>query len=288
MPEEVDRSGGGGGGSRWSEDGRKVGNKLRPCRSKFPWTSGSEMGMTYKGARARRVSLPGAGISCTPSKNPPFPPLGKSHVRPTRRMTLGRGLRLNTDRTPPPPETPKTVLSSLCKISSEPFLLQYPCSLYTRIPFCRLVTARVMYLPEDASGSLRFPLVAKDKEKGRVFRINVRSSPFSPSFLLRADRWQKIGNIPVGFFPLFSFSLFRGSVSSSGMGWKKGSELFCKETGHESGQEDNNQRNGQKETIIQDGPTYRRCFFHRGVSRHRLTGRFQVGGGRFDFFGESC
>lgn len=190
MPEEVDRSGG-GGGSRWSEDGRKVGNKLRPCRSKFPWTSGSEMGMTYKGARARRVSLPGAGISCTPSKNPPFPPLSKSHVRPTRRMTLGRGLRLNTDRTPLPPETPKTVLSSLCKISSEPFLLQYPCSLYTRIPFCRLVTARVMYLPEDASGSLRFPLVAKDKEKGRVFRINVRSSPFSPSFLLRADRWQE-------------------------------------------------------------------------------------------------
>lgn len=72
------------------------------------------------------------------------------------------------------------------------------------------------------------------------------------------------------------------------MGWKKGSELFCKETGHESGQEDNNQRNGQKETIIQDRATYQRCFFHRGVSRHRLTGRFQVGGGRFDFFGESC
>lgn len=67
---------------------QKVGNKL--CRSKFPWTSGSEMGMTYKGARARRVSLPGAGISCTPSKNPP--PLGKSRVlRPTRRMTLADG-----------------------------------------------------------------------------------------------------------------------------------------------------------------------------------------------------
>ena len=155
------------------KDGQKVGNKLRPCRSKFPWTSGSEMGMTYKGARARRVSLPGAGISCTPSKNP-TPQISRIH--PTRRMTLG--LEYWSDPFLPP-ETPETVLSSLCKISSEPFLLEYPCcSLYTRIPFCRLVTARVMYLPEDASGSLRFSLLERrNKEKGRVFRINVRSSP---------------------------------------------------------------------------------------------------------------
>lgn len=98
---------------------QKVGNKL--CRSKFPWTSGSEMGMTYKGARARRVSLPGAGISCTPLKNPP--PLCSRQISCTTSNSSHdagrRGLQLNTDRSSPPPKNPETVLSSLCKISSE-------------------------------------------------------------------------------------------------------------------------------------------------------------------------
>ena len=39
-------------------------------RSKFPWTSGSEMGMTYKGARARRVSLPGEAYPVHSEESP--------------------------------------------------------------------------------------------------------------------------------------------------------------------------------------------------------------------------
>lgn len=39
-------------------------------RSKFPWTNGSEMGMTYKGARARRVSLPGEAYPVHSEESP--------------------------------------------------------------------------------------------------------------------------------------------------------------------------------------------------------------------------
>lgn len=107
---------------------QKVGNKL--CRSKFPWTSGSEMGMTYKGARARRVSLPGAGISCTPLKNPP--PLCSRQISCTTSNSSHdpgrRGLQLNTDRSSPPPRrTLKRFSRPFVKsVARAFFLLEHP------------------------------------------------------------------------------------------------------------------------------------------------------------------
>lgn len=188
---------------------QKVGNKL--CRSKFPWTSGSEMGMTYKGARARRVSLPGAGISCTPSKNPP--PLCSRQISCTTSNSSHdpgrRGLQLNTDRSSPPPRRSlkrfsrpfvKSVASLFCSSILAPFILAF-LSLVVSLPSALCIFSRTCPARYVSPSSPRI------RRKAAL----TCSSLSSPIPFTRGDR-RKIGNIPVGFFSPVSF---RGSGSSS-------------------------------------------------------------------------
>lgn len=80
-----------------------------------------------------------------------------------------------------------------------------------------------MYLLEDASGSLRFPLVAKDKEKGR---INVLLSFLPHSFYERRPQENRKYS---GWILLSRFLSRIRLLELGGMEWKKGSELFCEE-----------------------------------------------------------
>lgn len=81
-------------------------------RSKFSRTSGSEMGMTYKGARARRVSLPGQAYPVHSEESP----ANLVYVQ----LVTWPWPRLAVEYWSASSETLKR-FASLCKISSKPF-----------------------------------------------------------------------------------------------------------------------------------------------------------------------
>lgn len=136
------------------------------------------MGMTYKGARARRVSLPGEAYPV------PWRISGKSCVCPARHMTPQ-----------PPPEywspSSETVerFASLCKISSEPFRTPFtqtqarsPATLYSLAYLsCRLTVSAVISSSTD-SGVVTFfrhSRTATGRNKKHAFWINAPRELFA-------------------------------------------------------------------------------------------------------------
>lgn len=139
------------------------------------------MGMTYKGARARRVSLPGKAYPI------PWRISGKSCVCPARHMTLqsppeywslsSRGLGRR--------------FASLCKISSEPFRLLL---LRTQARFPRpfIVAYLSVVLPSAVVSSSidrgdryvsSFPLLLPGEIRNMLFEL----APYAPMSFLRVD-----------------------------------------------------------------------------------------------------